>query len=667
MAVSMTDMMNNTVREIGKYQTELSDMQTKMTKGVKILSAEDDPLAFARMQSLENQIREIDSYETSANLANMRINLGDRSVEGSLDAMQRFRELGIQAISDTQTEESRLAIAIESRGIIDRMANLVNTQDAAGEYLFGGDDVESVPFNVIRDPVTQKVVKVEYQGSHETNRVAKIGMDDGSATALGSTRIPLSMDGSQIVSGGENHYADEKSYLPVPKYPTPEGFHDYDPKMAHLASGYNQYLAHTYAASNPYSQDYDLSSAAYDAPTDLAYKYSHPNSPDYDVNNATYYNAGLDTQIRGEIRDAVSNPMSEYYDTSSGYYDETLETQYKASHPMSEGYDPLSPNYSPAIDGKVTNEIRDIVSDPNAPSYDTSNLYYDIGREAALDVSNPDSPNYNPANPNFDAAVRDKHVIDASNFYSLGYNPDSAYYDKTMEEEIVNAEVFKVSDALSPHYDPTSTLYSADVETGVQAFRDFVVSNTSNPFSDFYDPLSADFDSNTEDKYRASHPLSASYDKTSADYDENLDPNSEFYIAVDNAYDPAQAFGTSREKIEFENMNAQEADVFTTMILMSERLENGQSVTKSLDNIDDGIRSLSNTRSSIGSYLGTIETQMTINENFSLEMKESLSDLKDLDMAEAIMEFQSKMLALQMAQQAFAKIKELSQQFQSIF
>lgn len=667
MAVSMTDMMNNTVREIGRYQSELSEIQTKMTKGVKILSAEDDPLAFARIQSLENQIKEIDGYETSANLAKMRINLGDRVIEGGLDAIQRFRELGIQAISDTQTDESRLAIAVEARGVVERMATLINTQDAAGEYLFGGDDVETVPFNVIRDPVTQKVVKVEYQGSHEENRVAKIGMDDGSANAVGSTRIPLSIDGTKIIAGSDNHYAGEKAYLPIPQYPTPEGFHDYDPKTAHLASGYNQYLAHTYAASNPYSQDYDLSSLAYDNATDLAYKYSHPNSPDYDVDNATYYDAALDTQVRNEIRDAVSNPISEYYDSTSGYYDETLETQYKASHPMSESYDPLSPDYSLAIDNKVKNEIRDIVSDPNAGSYDPANPFYDPLRENSLDVSNPDSPNFNPVAPGFDPAVRDKHVNDASNFYSLGYNPDSGYYDEEMEEEIYNAEVFKVSDDLSPHYDPTNALYSADVEAGVQAFRDFVVSNISNPFSSYYDPVSPDYDATTEDVYRVSHPLSSTYDKTSVDYNDTLDPTSESYVAVNNDYDPAQAFGTSRVGIAFENQNVGEADIFSTMILMSERLENGQDVTKSLDNIDDGIKTFSNTRSLIGNYLGTIDTQMTINENFALEMQESLSSLKDLDMAEAIMEFQAKMLALQMAQQAFAKIKELSQQFQNIF
>jgi len=37
-----------------------------------------------------------------------------------------------------------------------------------------------------------------------------------------------------------------------------------------------------------------------------------------------------------------------------------------------------------------------------------------------------------------------------------------------------------------------------------------------------------------------------------------------------------------------------------------------------------------------------------------------LSDLKDLDMAEAIMEFQTKMMALQLGQQTFQQIKEMS-------
>jgi flagellar hook-associated protein 3 FlgL len=62
----------------------------------------------------------------------------------------------------------------------------------------------------------------------------------------------------------------------------------------------------------------------------------------------------------------------------------------------------------------------------------------------------------------------------------------------------------------------------------------------------------------------------------------------------------------------------------------------------------------------VGTKLNTIENQATANDDFLLSMKTARSEVEDLDYAEAVSRFQQQLLALQAAQQSFAKIQGLS-------
>ena len=54
------------------------------------------------------------------------------------------------------------------------------------------------------------------------------------------------------------------------------------------------------------------------------------------------------------------------------------------------------------------------------------------------------------------------------------------------------------------------------------------------------------------------------------------------------------------------------------------------------------------------------ETQIDTNEFFNVQLKETLSELQDLDYAEAISLLNIQMMALQAAQQTFAKTQNMS-------
>jgi len=79
-----------------------------------------------------------------------------------------------------------------------------------------------------------------------------------------------------------------------------------------------------------------------------------------------------------------------------------------------------------------------------------------------------------------------------------------------------------------------------------------------------------------------------------------------------------------------------------------------------LTNISASLGVVIDTRAKVGSRLNSIDQQNQINEGISINMQKALSEIKDLDYAEAISRLSLQMTGLQAAQQSFAKVQGLS-------
>lgn len=80
----------------------------------------------------------------------------------------------------------------------------------------------------------------------------------------------------------------------------------------------------------------------------------------------------------------------------------------------------------------------------------------------------------------------------------------------------------------------------------------------------------------------------------------------------------------------------------------------------SLFALDSALERLNTVRADIGARLNAVTQQRQVNERFVLEMQGTLSQVQDLDYADAIGRFNLEQVALQAAQQAFVKVQGLS-------
>jgi len=83
-------------------------------------------------------------------------------------------------------------------------------------------------------------------------------------------------------------------------------------------------------------------------------------------------------------------------------------------------------------------------------------------------------------------------------------------------------------------------------------------------------------------------------------------------------------------------------------------------MAQALDNLDQALGSVLKVRSDVGVRLNHVENQSNLNESFTLQLKETLSGLQDLDYAEAISRLNLQLTTLQAAQQVYVKVQGLS-------
>jgi len=112
-------------------------------------------------------------------------------------------------------------------------------------------------------------------------------------------------------------------------------------------------------------------------------------------------------------------------------------------------------------------------------------------------------------------------------------------------------------------------------------------------------------------------------------------------------------------------------DIFTTLNNFVEALQEPRGsadrlaalhndVNRAILGIDNSIGRVLDVRSSIGARLQALDAQEKINEDYTLQIRSSLSDIQDLDYAEAVSELNLKLTGLQASQKAFTRVQNIS-------
>jgi flagellar hook-associated protein 3 FlgL len=147
MRIGTLQLFRQGVNSILEQQTQLTRTQLQLSSGKRINAPADDPTGSAQLLGLSETVKVTEQYQKNINHVRSRLELEDTALGSMGDALQRARELTVQALNDTNGPEDRTAIAQEVRQLMDEVIGLANRKDANGEFLFGGFQGQTPPFS----------------------------------------------------------------------------------------------------------------------------------------------------------------------------------------------------------------------------------------------------------------------------------------------------------------------------------------------------------------------------------------------------------------------------------------------------------------------------------------------------------------------------------------
>jgi flagellar hook-associated protein 3 FlgL len=149
-------------------QKAVSKTQEQIATNKRVLTPADDPIAATRILQLNQELTDMKRFNNSLSTLNSKMLREEAALSGISDLQQKAQELILQSGNAALNKEQRGYIATELQSVVDSMAQLMNSKDSSGEYLFAGYQGSKAPFE--KDPEG----RYQYMGD-EGQRFAQVG------------------------------------------------------------------------------------------------------------------------------------------------------------------------------------------------------------------------------------------------------------------------------------------------------------------------------------------------------------------------------------------------------------------------------------------------------------------------------------------------------------
>ena len=147
MRVSTSQIYSIATLGMSQAQSAVTKTQEQMATGKRVLSPADDPVAATTILQLNMEIARTEQYKKNIDVAETSLNLEETNMQTVVDLVQRIRELAVKAGNTTvNTAKDYDALAAEVDTRIGELLNLQNTRNAGGQYIFAGYQSGTKPF-----------------------------------------------------------------------------------------------------------------------------------------------------------------------------------------------------------------------------------------------------------------------------------------------------------------------------------------------------------------------------------------------------------------------------------------------------------------------------------------------------------------------------------------
>lgn len=144
MRVTQSMLANNMLRNLSGSYSRLGKLQDQIASQKKFTKPSDDPVAAMRGMGYRTDLNRIEQYQRNIGEVKNWIDSTDSSLDKGVLALQKIRELTVQASNGTLEETQRSYIAKEIEELQRHLVNIGDTQ-VGGKYIFNGTKTDQRP------------------------------------------------------------------------------------------------------------------------------------------------------------------------------------------------------------------------------------------------------------------------------------------------------------------------------------------------------------------------------------------------------------------------------------------------------------------------------------------------------------------------------------------
>ena len=133
------------LRNLNTSYNSMSNLQEQIQSGRKFVRASDDPVAAIKGMGYRSDLNKITQFERNIGEVQTWVDTTDATFGEVGDAVNRLRELFVQAANDSNTADDRQKIGVEIGQIQEQIRDMANTQ-VAGKYIFSGTNTQKPLF-----------------------------------------------------------------------------------------------------------------------------------------------------------------------------------------------------------------------------------------------------------------------------------------------------------------------------------------------------------------------------------------------------------------------------------------------------------------------------------------------------------------------------------------
>ncbi|WP_188454137.1 flagellar hook-associated protein FlgL [Virgibacillus oceani] len=144
MRITQGMLSNNMLRNLSNSYSRLDTLMNQLSTGKKINLPSDDPVIAMKGMGYRSQVTEVEQFMRNTSEVHNWMDNSDAALDKATKALQKLRDLAVQASNDTYDEEERKNIMEEAEQLKQHLIDIANT-NVNGKYIFNGTNTENPP------------------------------------------------------------------------------------------------------------------------------------------------------------------------------------------------------------------------------------------------------------------------------------------------------------------------------------------------------------------------------------------------------------------------------------------------------------------------------------------------------------------------------------------